>query len=390
MPDSFIPYGRHEIDDDDIAAIAEVLRGDWLTTGPGVERFEQAFAQYVGAGHAAAVSNGTAALHLAMLALDIGPGDEVIVPALTFAASANCVRYCGGTVVFADVRDDTLTVDPAHVSSLVTPRTKAIVAVDYAGSPCDLDPLLEECRRHGLVLVEDACHAPGAEYHGRRVGSIAHLSTFSFHPVKHLTTAEGGMVTTNDVTLAARIRRLRNHGIGTDHRQREMEGTWRYDMAELGFNYRLPDVLCALGLSQLSKLPASLGRRRALAARYAMLLADLAGLRLPSVPADCRHAWHLYPVRMTGESPTSIREKRQAVYESMRAAGIGVNVHYLPVYLHSYYQSLGYQPGLCPVAELAYHSLLSLPMWPGLQDLQQDRVAAELMDAVRQGTDVAS
>jgi perosamine synthetase len=375
MPDPVIPYGRHVIDEDDVAAVVEVLRGDWLTTGPTVDRFEAAFAGYTGAAHAAAVSNGTAALHLAMLAAGIGPGDEVIVPALTFAASANCVRYVGGTVVFADVREDTLTVDPAHVASLVTPRTKAIVAVDYAGLPCDLDDLLELCERHGLVLVEDACHALGAEYHGRKVGSIAHLSTFSFHPVKHLTTGEGGMVSTNDPALAARVRRLRNHGIGSDHRQREREKTWRYDMLELGFNYRLPDVLCALGLSQLKKLPVWLERRRALAARYTSLLTEVPQLCLPVEPADRRHAFHLYAVRVRSE-PSSVG--RRALYSALRAAGIAANVHYIPVYLHSYYRQLGYEAGMCPVAEAAYDGLLSLPMWHGMSDAQQDCVVAVL------------
>ncbi len=381
MAEAPIPYGRHEIDDDDIAAVVAVLRSDWLTTGPMVERFEGAFAAYVGVSHAVAVSNGTAALHLAMLAADIGPGDEVIVPALTFAASANCVRYAGGTVVFADVREDTLTVDPAHVASLVTPRTKAVVAVDYAGLACDLDELLTLCERHKLVLVEDACHAPGAEYRERKVGSVAHLSTFSFHPVKHMTTGEGGMVTTNDAQLAARIRVLRNHGIESDHRQREQQGTWRYDMVVLGFNYRLSDLQCALGLSQLAKMPGWLLRRRQLAARYGAMLRDASGLRLPVEPADRTHAWHLYPVRFTGDHPSLAR---RTVFGAMRAAGIGVNVHYLPLYLHGYYRSLGYPQGLCPVAEAAYAGLLSLPMWHGMTDVQHDRVVNAITQHIGQ------
>lgn len=371
-----IPYGRHVVDGDDLAAVTEVLRGDWLTTGPTVPRFEDAFARYVGAAAAVACSNGTAALHLAMLAIGIQPGDEVIVPALTFAASANCVRYAGGTVVFCDVLDGTLNIDPTHAATLITSRTKAIVAVDYAGLPADLEPLMALCQRHHLALVEDACHAPGAEYRGARVGSIAHLSTFSFHPVKHMTTGEGGMVTSNDGALADRVRRLRNHGITSDHRQREQQGTFRYDMVELGFNYRLPDLQCALGLSQLRKLPEWLERRRAVAARYQRELASVSSLRLQAEPADRKHAYHLYPIRIIADDVVSAR---QAMYTALRTDGIGVNVHYLPVYLHPYYQELGYRQGLCPVAESAYDGLLSIPMWHGISDAQQSEVIAACM-----------
>ena len=347
MTNRFIPYGRQVVEEEDIAAVAEVLRSDWLTTGPLVERFEQAFAAYVGARHAVAASSGTAALHLCMLAAGIGIGDEVIVPALTFAASANCARYTGATIVFADIRADTLTVDVDHVASLITPRTRAIVTVDYAGLPSDLDELGELAHRHGLLLVEDACHAPGAEYRGRKVGSIAHMTAFSFHPVKHLTTAEGGMVATGDAVFAERLRRFRNHGIDTDHRKREQQGTWRYDMVDLGFNYRLNDIQCALGLSQLRRLPQSVERRRVLAARYNDSFAQSPLLRMQFVPDDRRHAWHLFTVRLAGDHPSEARER---VFRALRDVQIGVNVHYLPVYLHSYYKALGYAQGLCPVA----------------------------------------
>jgi perosamine synthetase len=376
MSDRFIPYGRHVIDEADIAAVIEVLRGDWLTTGPLVERFEQAFASYVGARHAVAVSNGTAALHLAALAGSLGAGDEVIVPALTFAASANCARYVGATVIFADVREDTLTIDPAHVASLITPRTRAIVAVDYAGLPCDLDELRQIAQRHSLILIEDACHAPGALYKGRQVGAIADLTAFSLHPVKHMTSGEGGLVTTDDAELAARLRRLRNHGIATDHRQRDAQGTWRYDMVDLGYNYRLTDIQCALGLSQLKKMPAGLVRRREIAARYRDAFAGMTQLRLQTEPSDRQHAWHLYTVRLAGADTSS---RRQNWFDELRAARIGVNVHYLPVYLHSYYRSLGYPQGLCPVSERAYDALLSLPMSHGLSDADQRRVIDSLV-----------
>jgi perosamine synthetase len=371
MTGRFIPYGRQTVDEDDVAAVVEVLRSDWLTTGPAVPRFEEAFSAFVGAAHGVAVANGTAALHLAMLAAGVGPGDEVIVASLTFVASANAARYAGAEVVFADVREDTLTIDVDHVRSLITERTKAIVAVDYAGVPCDLDELLEVAEANDLVVIEDACHAPGAIYRGRRVGTIAHLSTFSFHPVKSLTTGEGGMVTTNDAGLAARVRQLRNHGITTDFRQREAEGTWAYDMEALGFNYRLSDLNCALGASQVTKLAGWVEQRQALARRYDRLLADLRQVRTPTVPDDRTSGWHLYPIRLQIDE---VATARQRAFAHLRAGGVGVNVHYLPVYLHSSYRSLGYEPGLCPVSEAAYDGLLSLPMWPGLTHQEQDRV----------------
>ncbi len=371
MSEGFVPYGRQTIDEVDVEAVVRVLKGDWLTTGPAVAEFEEAMAAFVGAAEGVAVSNGTAALHLSMLAADIGPGDEVIVPSMTFAASANCVQYVGAKVVFADVRPDTLTIDVDHAAALVTPRTKAIVAVDYAGLPCDLDELMALADRHGLVVVEDACHAPGATYGGRDVGSIAHLSTFSFHPVKHLTTGEGGMITTNDQELARRLRTLRNHGIASEWRQREERGTWEYDMVELGFNYRLPDLSCALGSAQLTRLPEWVERRRAIAARYDSLLAEVHDVRRPVEPEGRRASWHLYPIRLTGDDAES---KRAATFTHLRMHGIGVNVHYRPVHLHTYYQRLGYPVDLCPVAEREYKGLLSLPMWPGLTDTDQDRV----------------
>jgi perosamine synthetase len=314
-----------------------------------------------------------------MLAAEIGSGDEVIVPALTFAASANCARYAGATVRFADVRPDTMTIDVDHVASLIGERTRAVIAVDYGGLPADLDELRELATRYGLIFVEDACHAPGARYKDRAIGAIADMTAFSLHPVKHMTTGEGGVVTTNDDSLAARVRLLRSHGIATDHRQRELAGTWRYDMVELGFNYRLTDIQCALGLTQLAKMPKALARRREIAMRYAAELGSNPHISLPVEPADREHAWHLYPIRLVADDAATLR---QQVFAALRAAGIGVNVHYIPVYLHSYYRSLGYSPGLCPRAERAYDSLLSLPMWHGLSDDDQSRVIAETVAAI--------
>ena len=373
----FIPYGRQEIDEDDIAAVVEVLRGDWLTTGPAVERFERSFAQLIGAEYAVAVMNGTAALHLAMLAAGIGPSDEVIVPTMTFAASANAARYVGADVAFCDVRADTLSIDAEQAAALVTPRTKAIVVVDYAGIPCDLDEVMALADRHGLTVIEDACHAVGATYRGRPVGSIAHLSTFSFHPVKHLTTGEGGMVTTADPDLDRRLRRLRNHGIDTDFRQRENAGTWEYDVVELGFNFRLSDINAALGASQVAKVPGWVERRRAIAARYRELLAD-APVTMLTEPDHAVASWHLFPVLLdaAGDGPN-----RSEVFADLRAAGIGVNVHYRPLHLHTSFRESAREAHL-PVAEDAYTRLLSLPIWHGLKDDEQDRVVATLLAAI--------
>ena len=375
----FIPYGRQEIDEDDIAAVVDVLRSDWLTTGPAVERFERAFSSLVGAEHAVAVTNGTAALHVAMLAAGVGPGDEVIVPTLTFAASANAARYVGADVVLCDVRADTLSIDVDQAAELVTPRTKAIVVVDYAGIPCDLDAVMRLADQHDLIVIEDACHAVGATYRGRPVGSIAHLSTFSFHPVKHLTTGEGGMVTTADPALDRRLRRLRNHGIDSDFRQRETAGTWEYDVVELGYNFRLSDINAALGASQVTKVPAWVERRRELAARYRQLLDGLPVTTLME-PDHVRASWHLFPVmvRSGGDVPD-----RSVVFARLRAAGIGVNVHYRPLHLHTTFRTAEQPAPHFPVAEHAYDGLLSLPMWHGLHDEEQERVI-DALDAALQ------
>jgi perosamine synthetase len=359
-----LPYGRQWIDDDDIDAVVEVLRSDWLTTGPKVAEFETEFARIVGARHAVAVSNGTAALHAAAYAAGIDSESEVIVPPMTFAASANCVRYQNGTVVFADVAADTLLLDPNKVLEAATERTRAIVAVDYAGQPADLDELRSMADERGWFLIEDAAHALGATYRGRRVGSIAHLTTFSLHPVKQITTGEGGMITTDDDRLAARLRLFRNHGISSDHRQREAQGSWYYEMLDLGYNYRITDFQCALGLSQLRRLGAWVERRRAIAARYddAFRGAPLEPLALKP---DRESSWHLYVVRLRLDE---LRVDRATIFRELRDRGIGVNVHYIPVHYHPYYQGLGWKKGAFPVAEGEYERLLTLPLFPAMSD----------------------
>ena len=369
-----LPYGRQWLDEDDIAAVVEVLRSDWLTTGPKVAEFEQAFADFVGAREAVAVSSGTAALHAAMYAIGIASGDEVIVPPVTFAASANCVVFQGGVPVFADVDPDTMLLDPAQVEAKITPRTKAIIAVDYAGQPCDYDALRVIADRHGLTLVADACHALGGSYKGRPVGSLANLSTFSFHPVKHITTGEGGMITTDDPELARRMRVFRNHGITTDHRQRDQQGSWFYEMVDLGYNYRLTDIQCALGMSQLRKLPGWVARRQTIARRYNAAFAEMPAVGSLGVREEVSHAYHLYMIRL---DVTQLRATRTEVFAALRAEGIGVNVHYIPVHLHPFYRErFGTGPGLCPVAEAAYEQIISLPIFPCMSDDDIDDVIA--------------
>lgn len=362
---TMLPYGRQWIDEDDITAVVGVLRSDWLTTGPNVAAFEDAFAKQVGAKYAVAVSNGTAALHAAVFAAGICPGDEVIVPPMTFAASANCVRYQGGTVVFADGRPDTLNLDPARVREAITPHTRVIITVDYTGQPSDLDELNELATQHNLTLIEDAAHALGATYHNHCVGALARMTTFSLHPVKHITTGEGGVITTNDKDLAARLRLFRNHGITSDHRQRETAGSWFYEMVELGYNYRLTDFQCALGLSQLKKLPVWLARRRQIAASYTEAFAALPEIEPPVILPDRESAWHLYVIRLNLER---LCAGRAEVFKALRAENIGVNVHYIPVPWHPYYQKLGYKKGQWPVAEAAYERLISLPIFPAMSD----------------------
>jgi perosamine synthetase len=374
--ETLLPYGRQSIDENDIQAVVETLRSDWLTTGPKVAEFEEAMATWVGAKYAVSFSSGTAALHAAAFASGLQPGDEAITSPLTFAATANCVLYQGATPVFADVVEDTLSLDPERVAARITPRTKAILPVDYAGHPADLDSFLHLADRHGLIVIEDACHALGAEYRGRRVGSVAHMTVFSFHPVKHLTTGEGGMVTTDSPVFAETLRRFRNHGINIDARQRQRAGHWHYEMVLLGFNYRLTDIACALGLQQMKKLGANLARRRQIAARYSAEFRFIAGVVAPQTRKDVNPAWHLYPIRL---DLNRLCVDRGKVFQALRAENIGVNVHYIPVHHHPYYRDrFGYEGGEFPVAEAAYECLISLPMFHSMTDGDVDDVVRAL------------
>jgi perosamine synthetase len=378
-----IPYGRQSIDEEDIRAVVEVLRSDWLTTGPKVAEFEQAFADFVNTKDAVAISSGTAALHAAVYALGIVPGDEVIVPTMTFAATANCVVFQGATPVFADVDPHALLISPAQVEAKITSRTKAVITMDYTGHPADYDAIRSITNKHGIKLVADACHALGASYKERPVGSLADLSVFSFHPVKHIATGEGGMVTTNDSELALRMRRFRNHGITTDYHQREKQGSWFYEMVDLGYNYRLTDIQCALGLSQLSKLPRFLEKRRRIAKRYNDAFSHISNISPLAVSADVLHAYHLYVVKLNIES---LGIDRMKLFQRLRQNGIGVNVHYIPVHLHPFYRNkFGTEKGLCPAAEAAYEQILSLPMHAEMTDRDVDTVCTTFQKIIEHG-----
>ena len=377
---TFLPYGRQSVDEADIQSVVDVLRSDWLTTGPKVGEFENFFAERVGAAHAVSVSSGTAALHAAAFAAGLKAGDEAITTPLTFAATANCVLYQRATPVFADVSRDTLNLDPELVAKKISSKTRAILPVDYAGHPADLTSIMEIARRHGAVVIEDACHALGAEYAGKRVGGIADMTVFSFHPVKHITTGEGGMVTTDDPKLAETLRRFRNHGISSDARQRQSAGQWHYEMVLLGFNYRLPDIVCALGIQQLSRLDANLARRREIAAQYTGAFRELPGVIPPAVRAEANPAWHLYPIRLDLEKLTADRGQ---IFRALRAENIGVNVHYIPVHMHPYYRErFGYKAGEFPVAEDAYERLISLPMFHAMSGQDVNDVIAAVSKVI--------
>ena len=363
-----IPYGKQTIDQDDIQAVVDVLKSDFLTTGPKIAEFEQTVADYVGAKYAVAISNGTSALHAACFAAGIGPGDEVITTPLTFAASANCVLYCGGTLVFADVDPKTYNIDPEDIRRKITDRTKAIIAVHLAGQPCDMDAIHSIAREHGLIVIEDGAHALGSVYKGKRVGSLSDMTTFSFHPVKPITTGEGGMIVTDNGDFYKKMVLFRSHGITRDDSMMTRnDGPWFYQQFDLGYNYRITDIQCALGCSQMKKLDRFLARRKEIVARYNEAFADCDNIITPYQLSDTESGWHLYIVQVK-------KCDRRQVFENMREKGIGVNVHYIPVYMHPYYQEHGYENVHCANAEEIYSHIISLPLYPGLTSEQQDYV----------------
>lgn len=373
-----IPYGRHDIDADDIAAVEAVLRGDWLTTGPAVTDFESAIGAACGSTPAVSVSSGTAALHTAYAAAGLGPGDEIITPPLTFVATQATAALLGATVVFADVRPDTGCLDVAAAAAAITPRTRAITAVDYAGHPADMDALRALCDEHGLLLIEDAAHSIGTVYRGRPVGTLADLTTLSFFPTKNVTTGEGGAVLTPDPHLRERARRFARQGLVRDPAQFRIttEGPWHQEVHEFGLNYRLPDVLAALGTAQLTHLTAFKARRAAIKARYDAAFAGLPGVTAPHCEPDVDPMWHLYPLRVPAD-------RRTDVFVRLREAGIGVQVNYIPAYWHPAFDPSRYPRGLCPQAEDYYAREISLPMHTRLTDANVDQVVDAVCAALR-------
>ncbi|MCQ4088794.1 UDP-4-amino-4,6-dideoxy-N-acetyl-beta-L-altrosamine transaminase [Saccharibacillus sp. JS10] len=364
--DTLLPYGKQWLDEADIEAVVQVLKGDFITQGPAIEMFEQKVADYVGTCYGVAFSNGTAALHGACFAAGIEAGDEVITTPLTFLASSNCVLYQGGTPVFADIDPVTYNIDPKQIEEKLTPQTTAIIAVDFSGQPAEMDRIQAIARQHSLITIEDAAHSLGADYQGRKVGIWADMTMFSFHPVKHITTGEGGMIVTNDEAFYRKLLRFRSHGMTRDPQElTRNEGPWYYEMQELGYNYRMTDIQAALGISQMDKLDRFIARRRELVEIYNRELADIPGLVLPKQHAEANSSWHLYVVRFL---PEHFQYSRKEIFEQLRAWNIGVNVHYIPVYLQPYYEDLGYKKGLCPNAEKYYESCITLPLFPGMKD----------------------
>lgn len=375
--DVLLPYGHQTIDEDDVAAVVEILRSDYLTTGPSIACFEQTIADYVGTTYAVTFSSGTAALHGAVFAAGIGPGDEVITTPMTFAATANSILYMGGKPVFVDIQPDTYNINPSLIEQSLSSRTKAIMPVHYAGQPANLDEISRIAQRHRLTVIEDAAHALGATYKGIRVGSFGDMTAFSLHPVKPVTTGEGGVVTTNDRNLYERLSRFRSHGITRQIEQMtDYDGPWHYEMKDLGYNYRMTDLQASLGLSQMTKIDRLLARRREIAKHYTEAFANMHQFMVPAEQPNRESGWHLYVIRLNTGSLTVSRRK---IFEALQAENIGVNVHYMPVYYHPYYRSLGYEPGLCPNVEAAYEEIITLPLFPKMTDEDVD----DVIEAVR-------
>lgn len=365
--DSYLAYGRQWIDEEDIQAVVDVLKGDFLTTGPTINRFEQAVADYVGTKYAVAFSNGTAALHGACFAAGIEEGDEVITTPMTFAASANCVLYMGGFPVFADIDNKTYNISPENIEKLITEKTKAVIPVDFTGQPVELDMIMDIAKKHNLVVIEDAAHALGATYKDKKIGSIADMTMFSFHPVKHITTGEGGIITTNNKKYYDKLLQFRSHGITRNQEQliNKTEGPWYYEMQFLGYNYRMTDFQAALGLSQLKKNDKFVELRKQYVDLYNKAFEQNEFINSPYIKTDSDSSWHLYVIRLKLDK---LNADRKEIFEALISENIGVNVHYIPVHMLPYYSDLGYQKGICPIAEKLYEEIITLPLFPSMSE----------------------
>jgi len=366
----YIPYGRQSISDDDINEVIKVMRSDWLTQGPKIAEFEEALASYVGVKYAVVYSNGTAALHAAYFSIGIGTGDTVISSPITFAATTNAALYCGASVKFCDIEQETANIDTNQLNEMLGPSVKLIAPVDFAGQPVDIDNIVLACKEYGVSIVQDSCHSLGAEYKGKKIGGFADATVFSFHPVKNITTGEGGAVVTNSKELYKRLRMFREHGITKVPEQLySCPGEWHYEMQQMGYNYRLTDIQCALGLSQMKKLDKFIARRRKLMAWYREAFANFDAIQLLAEKADRKSAWHLCVALLHSD----IAVHRKEIFSKLRRCGIGVQVHYIPVYYHPYYQKLGFKKGLCPKAEKYFDRCLSLPLYPAMTEEQFEK-----------------
>ncbi len=374
-----IAYGKQTIDEDDKKAVLDILEENiYLTTGPKVQEFEEKVCNYVHAKYGVAVNSGTAALHCAVFAANIQENDEVIVPAISFVASSNCVLYQKGTPVFCDIDPETMNIDISKIEGLITEKTKAIIMVDMCGQPCHYDEIRDICSRHNLILIQDAAHSLGGRYKEQNVGSYADITCFSFHPVKNITTCEGGMIVTNNEEYYKRSKSFRSHGISRDFISREKENSHYYEMMDLGFNYRIPDILCALGISQMDKLESFIKKRNEIADYYNEYF--LNNENIISLKNDYYCAYHIYIIKLNVEK---INKTRDDVFKELKEAKIGVNVHYMPIYLHPYYQNLGYKKGLCPNSESVYESIITLPCYPLLKKEELKYVCEKITEIVK-------
>jgi len=365
--DSFLPYGRQWLDENEINEVLDSLKSDWITTGPKMRKFEADFKDFIGSKYSVAVNSGTAALHISTSSIDINPGDEVITTPLTFVASANCIVYRGGTPIFADIKMDTYNIDPSEINKKITRKTKAIIPVHFAGQPCDMDEITEIAEKHNLIVIEDAAHAIDAEYKNKKIGNISDLTIFSFHPVKNITTAEGGMVTTNNDDLNEKLLMFRTHGISKDAIKRfGKSGDYYYDMQYLGFRYNLSELHAALGIHQLRKLEEFQKKRREIVEIYNRELKNIEEIIIPFKKTDVKHTWHLYVIQLKTES---LKVDRDQIFRALREENIGVNVHYIPVHFHSYYQQkFGLKKGILPNVEWLFPRLLTIPLFPKMSE----------------------